>query len=202
MWKSAYELYRERYGTLLPQSQIINWTLYDTLTYTSAATVLMNFFNAIRATRNLGNMEVASVIPHPKAFIIRAIGVAVIQPPSVVDAAATTVANDVHLLMWNGWMELIIGNKEYLVSTLDRLPAGGGVWSDSAMAGAEAADEIFCNANHGAPVAQNMYSLSQPLLIDPNINFNVRLQWAAAQTLTADALVRVYLDGEMIRPVQ
>lgn len=201
MWKSAYELYRERYGTLLPQSQIINWTLYDTLTYTSGATVLLNFFNAIRATRNLGNMEVASVIPHPKAFIVRAIGVGVIQEPAI-DTVTPTVANDVHLLVWNGWLEFVIGNKEYMVSTLDRLPAGGGVWSDSAGAGAEATDEFLVNANHGAPVSQNMYSLSQPMLIDPNINFNVRLQWAAAQTLTADALIRVYLDGEMIRPVQ
>ena len=200
-YKHAWDLYRERYGTMLPQSQIINWTLYDTLTYTSGTTTLLTYFNAIRATRNLGNMEVASVIPHPKAFIIRAIGVRPLRN-TVLATTAADAFNDLKLLVDNGWFVLTIGNKEYGVWTLDRLPGGGGVWADSAGAGGEATDEFISHAEHGIPSAQNMYTLSQPLLIDPNINFNVTLNWAAAQTLTADANIRVYLDGEMIRPVQ
>lgn len=201
MFKSAYDLYREKYGTLLPQSQIINWTLYDTLTYTSAATTLLTYFNAIRATRDLGNMEVASVIPHPKAFIVRSISVAILREALL----ATTGVNawtDVARLIYNGWLVLTIGNKEYGVWVLDRLPAGGGPWSDISNAGAEAVNESVGGATNGVPAANNTYQLSQPLLIDPNINFNVTLNWATAQTLTGNANIRVYLDGEMIRPVQ
>lgn len=202
MFKNAYDLYRERYGTLLPQSQIINWTLYDTLTYTDATTTLLTYFNAIRATRNLGNMEVASVIPHPKAFIIRAIAVRPLINPTTASTDGADAARDIGLLVNNGWLVLTIGNKEYGVWTLDRLPCGGGVWADSAGGGGEAINEFVVHAEHGVPHSSNMYQLSQPLLIDPNINFNVTLNWAAGQDLVADADIRVYLDGEMIRPVQ
>ena len=202
-FKNAYDLYRERYGTMLPQSQIINWTLYDTLTYTSAATTLLTYFNAIRATRNLGNMEVASVIPHPKAFIIRAIAVRPLRQSASVSGGGMIAAADLKLLVDNGWFVLTIGNKEYGVWTIDRLPGGGGVWSATSAAGGEAANEFSSIAEHGTPQAGNMYTLSQPLLIDPNINFNVTLNWATAQTLAGGNVdIRVYLDGEMIRPVQ
>lgn len=201
MFKSAYDLYREKYGTLLPQSQIINWTLYDTLTYTSGATVLLTYFNAIRATRNLSNMEVASVIPHPKAFIIRAIGVEVLRE-AILATTAVTAFTDVARLCYNGWLVLTIGNKEYGVWTLERLPAGAGPWSDISNAGAEATNESVGGATNGIPAGNNLYQLSQPLLIDPNINFNVTLNWAAAQTLSGNVDIRVFLDGEMIRPVQ
>ena len=43
---------------------------------------------------------------------------------------------------------------------------------------------------------------SQPLMIEPQINFNVTMEWAAAQTLTGNLDVQVMLDGELLRPVQ
>lgn len=197
----AIELFRQKYGTQINQEQIINWIWYDTLTYTSAATVLLTFFNAVRATKNLGNMELAGTLAHPKAFIIRAIRVVPLVPPASAQAAPFATS-DVYLLMANAWAELTIGNKNYGTWPGLALPSGAGVWSDGAGAGAEANDEFVHTAGHGAPDPRAVYTLSQPLMIDPQINFTFTLQWAAAQALTGDKNIMVMLDGELLRPVQ
>lgn len=197
----AIELFRQKYGTYIQQEQICNWMWYDTLTYTSAATVLLTFFNAVRATKNLGNMELASQIAHPKAFIVRAIRVVPLVPPASAEAAPFA-ASDVYLLMSNCWAEFTVGAKNYGTWPGFALPAGAGVWASSAGAGAEAADEFVQVPSHGVPDPRSIYTLSQPLMIDPGINFTFTLQWAAAQTLTGDKNIMVMLDGELLRPVQ
>jgi len=80
--------------------------------------------------------------------------------------------------------------------------AGGGVWSDSAGAGTAAANAWRTNAQNGIPDPRAIYALSQPMLIDPQINFNFTLQWTTAQTLSGNIVIEVDLDGELMRPVQ
>jgi hypothetical protein len=71
-----------------------------------------------------------------------------------------------------------------------------------AAGGAEAATEVFAVATNGIPDPRAIYTLSQPLLIDPQINFQFQLGWAAAQTLSGNVNIKVMLDGELMRPVQ
>jgi hypothetical protein len=197
----AWDIFRQQYGTRLDQSQVINWVWYDTLLYTSAATTQLTYFNAIRATRDIGNMEVAGVLAHPKAFIVRAIRVSVERVPTQ-NTILPIAATDIALLIYNGFATFEIGNKNYGVWPLKALPAGGGPWSAMAAGGAEAATEVFAHATNGVPDPRAIYTLSQPLLIDPQINFQFQLGWAAAQTLSGNVNIKVMLDGELMRPVQ
>ena len=197
----AYDLFRMKYGTALAQSQVINWIWYDTLTYTSTTTTLLTFFNAVRATQDLGNMELAGTLANPKAFLIRAIRVYFKTQPAIV-TAVPSIANDVARLINNGFAQLTIGNKNYGTWPLVALPGGAGVYTEIAGAGAEATDEFLSYGASGPPDPRAVYALTQPLMIDPQINFQFTLNWAAAQTLTANTDIMVMLDGELMRPVQ
>lgn len=197
----AWDIFRQAYGTRLDQSQIINWIWYDTLTYTSAATTLLTFFNAVRATQNLGNMELAGALAHPKAFIVRAIRVHIRRETTLV-TALPDASSDVQRLINNGFVNFTIGNKNYGTWMIHHLPGGSGAWASHAGAGGEAADEFVTAASNGVPDCRAVYALSQPLLIDPQINFQLQLQWTVAQTLTGNVDIEVDLDGELLRPVQ
>lgn len=197
----AYELFRQKYGTLLNQSQVINWIWYDTLTYTSATTTLLTFFNAVRATLDLGNMTKAGAIANPQAFLIRAIRV-YYKTTAALQTAIPIIPTDVGRLINNGFAQLTIGNKNYGTWPLCALPGGAGVYTEIAAAGAEATDEVFSYGASGPPDPRAVYTLSQPLMLDPEINFQFQLGWSTAQTLTGNTDIMVMLDGELMRPVQ
>lgn len=198
----AYDLFRQKYGTILPQSQIINWIWYDTLTYTDNVTTLLTYFTAVRATLDLGNMELAGTLAHPKAFICRAIRVFFKTQIALATTVATSVRQDIALLINNGFAQMTVGNKNYGTWPLNALPSGSGVVGEVGGAGAEAVDEFAEYAQSGVADPRAVYTLSQPLMIDPQINFNFTLQWAAAQNLSANVDIMVMLDGELLRPVQ
>lgn len=197
----AAQIFQEKYGTITPQTQIINWMWYDVQTYSSGNTTLLTFFNVVRATKNLGNMELAGALNAGQAFITRAIRVHFRRVP-VLGTAAPFASTDLALLADNGWLEFNVASKNYGRWPLNALPGGAGISQNAAAAGAEATDEFLVYATHGVPDPRAVYTLSQPLLIDPQINFNVTLNWAAAQTLTGDVDIQVMLDGELMRPVQ
>jgi len=197
----AWDLFKKAYGTSLDQSQVINWMWYDTQTYTSGATTLLTFFNAVRATKDLGNMELAGVLAHPKAFIVRATRIHVKNVPVQDDGALPVAWSNIQLLQ-TGWCQFEVGNKNYGIWPIHALPGGSGVYAEAAAAGGEAGDEFLTYGTNGPPDCRAVYTLSQPLLIDPQINFNLTLHWTTAVTLVADTPIMVMLDGELMRPVQ
>lgn len=205
-----YPVEYDRYSTQYAgQIENIGWMLYDTATYTSAATVTLRFFNAVRASRDLGNMELASQLPAGKAFLVRALRFMVKQEPrSVARAAAGTVqtgaVDNVARLGYTGAMRLIVGSKVYCEFPLWMIPAGGGAYGQYASDG-DVADpgEIQDWANNGVPDVRNAYTLSKPIFIPPQMNFYVDCFWAAALTLAGgNTNVTIALDGELLRPVQ
>lgn len=199
----AWDIFRKAFGTTMEQSQIINWIWYDTQLYTSGTTTRLAFFQTLQATRNLGNMEIAGVLAHPKAFIIRAIRVHFKQIPLLsTTAPAANASSDIALLTNNGSLALEVGNKNYGIWQPHMLPGGAGVYTELAGAGGEAIDEFVSYAANGVPDPRAIYTLSQPLMIEPQINFNVTMEWPAAQTLTGNLNIEVMLDGELLRPVQ
>lgn len=197
----AWDIFKKAFGTTMEQSQIINWVWYDTQVYVSAATVRLAFFQTLQPTRNLGNMEIAGVLAHPKAFIIRAIRV-YFKQTTILGTTAATAASDIALLVNNGSVALEVGNKNYGIWQPHMLPAGAGVYTEMTGAGGEAANEFVTYGQNGIPDSRAIYSLTQPLMIEPQINFNVTMEWPAAQTLTGNLSVEVMLDGELLRPVQ
>lgn len=197
----AWDIFRQKYGTRLDQSQVINWIWYDTQLYTSGTTTSLSFFQSLQSA-DRSNMEVAAVLAAPKAFIVRAIRTYIKSQAVVTVTAVPTASNDIARLINNSSCSFNIGNKNYGIWPTVALPGGGGVMSDSAGAGATAADNFLVTAMNGVPDPRAIYTLSQPLLIDPQINFNFVMTWAAAQTLTGNLDIMVMLDGELMRPVQ
>lgn len=189
--------------------EVVPWVFWDTATYTSATTTSMTLFNAVRATTDLGNLQIASALPNPYAFLVR--GVRFFQKGVVFDTnqAATATAqtgafSDVVLLCNTGVFEFTIGNKTEFQAPLWMITAGGGAFGQMANAGATAANIIAQYAQNGVPDPRAANSLSKPLVIDSVINFKVVLSWpAGAVTLAAgNPALCVALDGELSRPIQ
>jgi hypothetical protein len=192
-----YEAYNTQYGG---QIESIGWKWWDTQTYVSGTTTaLTNFFN-VRATPDLSNMEVAFQLAAPKAFLIRAIRFFVKQRVRVLTPATGAGAVDnIALLINTGVMNLTIGNKNYALEPLWCLTAGGGASAVLAIGSTGSQDY----AQNGIADPRAVNTLSKPLFIGPQINFNARIDWAAALTLNGgDTTLTLLLDGDLLRPVQ
>lgn len=201
-----YKLYNTQY----PDQEIIGGCLFDTVQYVSGATLALNLFNALRATPDLSNMEIPSQLPAPKAFLVRGVrfgintGVRTTARAASGNVTASGI-DDVAQLINTGVLRLTIGNKIYAEFPLWALPEGCGpsgvIAIDTALL-ATPGVSVSLGVN-GMPDNRNVFTLSQPLFIAPQINFIVVLTWPAAITLTGgNTMVRVYLDGDLIRPVQ
>lgn len=197
-----YERYNTQYGG---EKEVIGWMWWDTLPYVSGTTTQLTFFNAVRATLDLSNMEVAGQLAAPKAFLLRAPRLFIKQLPEATVAAATGATqtgaiNDVAQLMNTGVAVLTIGNKQYAQWPLWTLMAGGGphgIWQTGDI------DVVVQYAQFGPPDNRVPYILSKPQFIAPQINFNVQITWPAALTLAlGDSNLCFGLDGDLIRPVQ
>jgi hypothetical protein len=205
-YPKEYEAYNTQYGG---QIESIGWKWWDTQTYTSGTTTaLTNFFN-VRATPDLSNMEVAFQLAAPKAFLVRAIRFFVKTRPQLVTPAGTSgaalgVFDNIAQLINTGVMTLTIGNKTYDLEPLWCLTAGGGaVGSMCVSLGGQNASDYIDYAQNGISDPRAVNTLSKPLFIGPQINFNARIDWAAALTLQGgNVTLCLLLDGDLLRPVQ
>ncbi len=201
-YPKEYEAYNTQYGG---QIESIGWKWWDTQTYVSGTTTaLTNFFN-VRATPDLSNMEVAFQLAAPKAFLIRAIRFFVKQRPIAATLAAggqnsPGAIDNIAQLINTGVMSLVIGNKTYDLEPLWCLTAGGGAFGMLAVASTTISMDY---AQNGIPDPRAVNTLSKPLFIGPQINFNARIDWAAALTLAGgNTTLCLLLDGDLLRPVQ
>jgi hypothetical protein len=197
----------KNYNTQYPDAETIGWIWYDTVLYTSAATLALTLFNAVRATPDLSNMEVAGQLAAPKAFLVRAIRFYVKQRPestatAAAGAAQTGAISNIALLCNTGFLSLIIGAKEYGQFPLWTLQSGGGAYGGLTVNNVLIAGGAADAGNNGFPDSRNILTLTKPLFIAPQINFQVNLTWPAALTLTRNTNITVALDGDLIRPVQ
>ena len=187
----------------------IGWRWLDTKTYVSSTTTLLSkFFGTVPATPDLGNMQVASQLAAPNAFMIRAVGLWLKQRPRAVTAVATAnpqpgAVDNIAQLSNTGVAQLTIGSKVYGQWTLFQLTAGGGPYAMMTDAGAAAANLSIDWGMNGIPDPRAIYTLSKPIFIAPQINFNVDLTWPTAITLNGgDTSLEFFLDGDIVRPVQ
>lgn len=202
----AYEQYNTQYGQA---KEVIGAMLWDTNLYLSGATVALTFFNVVRATVDLSNMELAGQLAAPKAFFVRALRFHVKQEPrSEARAAAGNVqpgaVDNIQQLINTGIASITIGSKNYGVIPLWMIPSGGGAFGIYGSDG-DVADpgEIQDYATNGYPHVRNAYTLARPLFIAPQINFQVVVTWPAAVALAGgNTNITFALDGDLIRPVQ
>jgi hypothetical protein len=200
-----YQAYAAQYGGVI---ESIGGRLYDTDTYATGVTTQITFFTTLRNNLALSNMVNQGLLAAPKAFLIRAICVHVIQEPQEVArvAAASIQTGPIYNLCQiidSGVLQLTIGNKLYGEYPLWALPAGMGVFGVMIADPALAANSIPQFAVNGVPDIRNVRTLTKPVFIGPMINFSVTIKWQAAITIVgANPLIMVIFDGDQLRPVQ
>lgn len=197
----------QRLSTLYGEQEVIHAMLWDTLVYTSGATLQLTFFQVVPATVDLGNMEVGGQLASPKSFLIRAIRLFLKQRPESVNQVApaaiqTGAINNIALLFYNAELRINIGSKEYGRYPAHLFSAGGGASGQMGVQNILIGGAFADYGQLGVPSAKNVFALATPLLIEPQMNFNVVLTWGAAQTLTRSLPICCALEGDLIRPVQ
>jgi hypothetical protein len=202
-YPSQFSDYDTQYGGA---KERIGWTWYHLLPY-AAATVQLTYFQVIPANLGLGNMKLAGQLGAPQAFFMRALRVKVYLYPTAITAVATATEqtgnlDDLCHLLYQGTLQLSILDKVYGQWPLWMLPAGGG--PAAVGVGSIAAAPIYM-AENGIQDPRAVYSLSVPLFLAPQVTFKVDIFWNAAVavvSLPANPLIGVFLDGDLIRPVQ
>ena len=175
--------------------EVVPSALYDTATYVDNVTQSLLFFNAVRATQDLGNMQIASMLPNPQSFLIQAIRLYAKYTDVVGTTVASQLWNDLILLVNTGVLRLNIGEKKYGPWPLHWFPAGSAV--NGMLAGANS------NFMGYAQVQGDLYALAPYIMVAPLQNFFVELAWpAAAVDLTGNMVLSVEFDGQLARAVQ
>lgn len=197
----------QRLATTTGQAEVLHWMLWDTLTYTSAATLNLAFFQTVKATFDLSNMEIGGQLPAPRQFLIRSMRLFIKQRPESVNVVAppavqTGALNNVALLFYNAGVQINIGSKEYGRYPAHLFLAGGGPSGQIQVSNVLIAGATVDYGQLGKPSGKNIFTFATPMLIEPQINFNVTLTWAAAQTLTRSLPICCLLEGDLIRPIQ
>ena len=186
---------RKHQVTVPNAGEWIDWILWDTQIYVDSTTTRLDFFLATQASIVDGNMETGGQMPGQKMFLLRGLGVEVLPPLNT--SATTTPLSDVVSLIHHGAMRLNIGSKSYSEWPLFLLSAGGGLYGNPYTAAA-----TVTYGQNGIPDPRACYGLARPLLLTSNLNFSARIEWAAAINTVANCRIRVFLKGELGRPIQ
>ena len=178
--------------------------LYDTLTFTSAATTNLTFYGTANVGNiNLTNLDVGGQLPSPQILKVYNICCDVITgagAAGVTKSAGTVLGglNDTWLLLLGGlpvWT-FTISNKQYGPYPLSTLHGTGGPQGALAVAD-PAADSQQIGFNNLTP-GWNYYGR---IIIPEQTSFKVRVDWNGTLTLTANAIIRMHLMGVLSRRV-
>ncbi len=181
-------------------SQEAIWhAVYDTQTYTSAATTSLTFFTNTNNDKTLSNMEAAGQFPAPQSFLIHNVCVDIITAAGVsTNAANAGSLDDIWRLLLGGrptWT-LSLSNKNYGPYPVTLLHGTGG--PQGFHAGAPAAPGTTQWGINSLVPGWNYFGR---IIIPQQVSFNIVVNWSAAQTLTGNALVRFSLVGVLNRRV-
>jgi hypothetical protein len=200
-----------KFGTAdFTQSETRGAALWDRQLYTSATTLTMQFFTAVRNVLRDGNIEIASQLSSGVHFLVQAIRVIPIIRPDqriallTTEGAAVSVADDLAQLYNDGVFTLRILQKVYAQFPLFLLLPGTGIVANQATFTTSAQTSNYVVApTVGNPDNRAVYTLAQPLAIPSLTTIRCQIDWAAAVTLEAGNMnLEVVLDGQEIRPKQ
>lgn len=171
---------------------------YDTQEYVTAVTTRLTFFQVTNVDRTITNMPSAGQLPDPQWLSIYNITCDFLTQNSSNAAGILGELNDIALLMKVGraiWT-LHLSDKAYGPYPLTVLHGTGGP-SGNVDAGTLAV---------GIQQANNMptpgWNYNGSLIIPPKTNFDIEVQWAAAQATTATPIkIRLGIMGILSRRV-
>lgn len=211
--RQAYDLQLTQPGL----KEAIREPLYDFLTYDSAATVNLPFFqNPISSTKTKSdtNMELGGQLQKEFKFNVEMLELHVLPGSSAsayareaavktgTSLAAPNFANDVWALMSKGYLIFKIGSKEYLTAPLLMFPPCSGLGINAAAA-VENTNTTVLNQI----TVDYARLVGKPWVFDPVLpitggtGFSVTLYWDSAITLPSgfDARIGVVLRGLKFR---
>jgi hypothetical protein len=185
------------------ENEAIQWTWYDTQTYTDNSTTQLRFFTTQSSDRSITNLDIAGQLPY--FFELHFITLDVV--PTAATAFVTTAAGGVGGILDDLGMILVSGRGRYTMSInskpygpfpLQQLhgtggPNGGG-W------GTFTAEESLQFGVNSVPDG-SFLQFNGSKIIRPNQPFNVVVDWPAALNLTADYRLRMGLHGVSYQPV-
>lgn len=189
--------------------EVIQDVIYDTLTYTSAATTELIFFaeSIATVTRDVTNMTVAGMLPNPESFLIQAPRLYFKWVPTRSSGAASitgSIASDIALLTNTGIVTFVFGTKRYGPFPLWMLSAGGGPAmvlsaTDTTTAGATQ-QALTAYSQLGGP----LFAFFPHLMLSPLQAFSASMTWpAGAVTLGAgNPKISLVFEGQRARAVQ
>ena len=187
-------------------------TYYHRLVMTSAITSLTVFANAQNTTAGTTNLPQPGFLPTQQPMWLT--GVTIQAQPGcltvngngkgaggqMIDTTVTdpvTVAEEVRAIFQSGFFNLKIGDFVVIDGQgLDTVPAAGGFYAGAAF-GTGGFALPFTN---GDPSADNMYKVQPWYPILPQKQIVGTLSWNAANTLTANCVLKVTLHGIQVTP--
>jgi hypothetical protein len=175
---------------------------YDTKLFTSAATVALSFFdNTNIGNRFLTNMEVGGQFPAPQVYDLHGVYCDLWAAVAGVSTSASNVgnANDIMLLLYVGtpvWTFTLQQKKygPYPLITLHGL-GGPSVFFASAIA-------TPGSLQFARNVVDPGWGYNGSITIPAQTSFQFTVEWAAAQTLTANWNLRISFSGKLSRAVK
>ncbi len=195
----------------------IRQTFYDSATYANAGQTQLQFFQSPRgqAGKTVAdtNMTSAGQLPQPQHFLVESIEIllfpGILPTTQLTTIAAPEFANDMYTVEKSGSLNFFIGSKTYLEEApIGRFPPKTKMGVESAHAiselqAAAANSELQVSTDYAA-WAGRPYYLDPPVLLVPNQNFDVTLNWPTVVALPSgvDARVVVVLDGILYRQSQ
>lgn len=191
----------------------IRQTFYDFTTYANAGQTQLQFFQVPRGqsskTAADTNMTSAGQLPQPQHFLVESIEIlfypGVLPGTEAATIVETEFSNDVYTLQKSGSLNFFIGSKTYLEEApIGRFPPKTRMngYAAAHFTQAVAADQQM-NVDYATWVGRPYY-LDPPVLLVPNQNFSVSLNWPAVVALPSgvDGRIGVVLDGILYRQSQ
>lgn len=195
----------------------IRQTLYDSATYALAGQTQLQFFQTPngQSSKTIAdtNMTSAGQLPQPQFFLVESIEILFFPgvSPTIFNTtiAETEFSNDVYAVAKSGSLNFFIGSKTYLEEApIGRFPPKTKLGVESAHSIQElqgtAADAENQVSTDYACWTGRPYFLDPPVLLVPNQNFKIDLNWPSAVALPSgvNAKIHVVLDGILYRQSQ
>ena len=195
----------------LSMMEAITQPLYSYQLYPAAGSTQLSFFQTTATgtvTLEDTNMTLTAQISQPNKFLVQGIGIDFLPGLSPVTLGADTANsqwNDFVAPFRRGWLEFIIGSKNYLnIAPLASLPPRSHLSGVGFATSATTAAANLQTLGTIAYVEGNVFG-PVPLLLEAGQNFNINLRWPTAVALpssNATSRIGVVLYGTLYRPPQ
>lgn len=181
--------------------------LYDFQSYALAGTTQSyNFFQVQNGqsskTLEDTNMESAGQLPAGKSFIIEAIQVVMFPGVGASVQGAQAVSaflNDMYTLGKAGYLKLFIGSKDYLIDgPIGKFTQQFGLVGFSSVADVTTAGAALQHRDAMGQWRGARYEIT-PVVLKPNTNFSVSLNFPTTTAISANLRLGVILDGHLAR---